>query len=166
MIINHDTLASESTTNPADSSCALCTQKGGELVWTDEVIRVVAVDDPLLPGYTRVIWNSHVREMSDLSPASQQAVMQAVFCVEQTQRTHLRPDKINLASLGNMTPHLHWHIIPRWKDDPWFPDSIWEPQTDDCEVAQAWETRARMIAAEVPDYLDALKAALEEQRIS
>jgi len=36
-----------------------------------------------------------------------------------------RPDKVNLASFGNMTPHLHWHVIPRWRDDSHFPQSIW-----------------------------------------
>jgi diadenosine tetraphosphate (Ap4A) HIT family hydrolase len=37
----------------------------------------------------------------------------------------LRPDKINLASLGNMVAHLHWHVIPRFADDPHFPQPIW-----------------------------------------
>jgi diadenosine tetraphosphate (Ap4A) HIT family hydrolase len=38
---------------------------------------------------------------------------------------------MNLASLGNMTPHLHWHVIPRWRDDRHFPGPIWgSPQRD------------------------------------
>jgi diadenosine tetraphosphate (Ap4A) HIT family hydrolase len=37
----------------------------------------------------------------------------------------MHPDKINLASLGNMTPHLHWHVIPRFKQDKHFPQPIW-----------------------------------------
>jgi len=37
----------------------------------------------------------------------------------------MQPTKINLASLGNQVPHLHWHIIPRYEDDPFFPESIW-----------------------------------------
>ena len=45
--------------------------------------------------------------------------------MEAALRDMLDPDKINLASLGNMTPHLHWHVIPRWRDDPHFPGSIW-----------------------------------------
>jgi diadenosine tetraphosphate (Ap4A) HIT family hydrolase len=35
------------------------------------------------------------------------------------------PDKVNLAALGNMVPHLHWHIIPRFKEDVFFPGSVW-----------------------------------------
>jgi hypothetical protein len=51
--------------------------------------------------------------------------MNVVFAVEAAVREIARPDKINLASLGNVVPHLHWHVIPRWADDPHFPDAIW-----------------------------------------
>ncbi|GAB3263890.1 hypothetical protein GCM10027296_39740 [Chitinimonas naiadis] len=51
--------------------------------------------------------------------------MNAVWAVEEVLRHELQPDKINLASLGNVVPHLHWHIIPRWRDDPHFPSPIW-----------------------------------------
>ena len=36
-----------------------------------------------------------------------------------------KPEKINLASLGNKTPHIHWHIIARFMNDNFFPESIW-----------------------------------------
>jgi diadenosine tetraphosphate (Ap4A) HIT family hydrolase len=37
----------------------------------------------------------------------------------------MHPDKVNIAALGNMTPHIHWHVIPRFKDDVFFPGSAW-----------------------------------------
>jgi diadenosine tetraphosphate (Ap4A) HIT family hydrolase len=73
----------------------------------------------------RVIWNRHVREMTELDRAQRQALMAAVFAVEQALREALSPHKINLASLGNVTPHLHWHVIPRYRDDRHFPNPIW-----------------------------------------
>jgi diadenosine tetraphosphate (Ap4A) HIT family hydrolase len=52
-----------------------------------------------------------------------------VFAVEGSLRATLAPDKVNVASLGNLTPHLHWHVIPRFADDPHFPHSVWaQPQ--------------------------------------
>jgi diadenosine tetraphosphate (Ap4A) HIT family hydrolase len=45
--------------------------------------------------------------------------------VERALRNELQPDKINLASLGNMVPHLHWHVIARFSDDAHFPSPIW-----------------------------------------
>jgi diadenosine tetraphosphate (Ap4A) HIT family hydrolase len=54
--------------------------------------------------------------------------MAIVFAVEQVLRELLQPEKINLASLGNQVPHLHWHVIPRFSDDAHFPDPIWAPR--------------------------------------
>jgi len=63
--------------------------------------------------------------MTDLKEDEQQEMMRVVFAVEATLRKLLNPDKINLASLGNMTPHVHWHVIPRWHEDRCFPNPIW-----------------------------------------
>ena len=105
--------------------CELCEAEGGHLVLSNEFLRVVLVDDPDFPGFARVIWNDHAREMSDLATADQQRLMQAVFAVERAQRAVLAPAKVNLASLGNVTPHLHWHVIPRFADDSHFPQPVW-----------------------------------------
>jgi diadenosine tetraphosphate (Ap4A) HIT family hydrolase len=51
--------------------------------------------------------------------------MDAVTLLEQTLRARLQPDKINLASLGNVVPHLHWHVIARWRWDAFWPHSVW-----------------------------------------
>jgi diadenosine tetraphosphate (Ap4A) HIT family hydrolase len=48
-------------------SCELCEQSGGEVLWQDERCRIVLVDDPNYAGFCRVIWQQHVREMTDLA---------------------------------------------------------------------------------------------------
>jgi diadenosine tetraphosphate (Ap4A) HIT family hydrolase len=106
-------------------SCELCETSGGELLWKDDFCRVVLVDDPHYPGFCRVILNRHVAEMTDLNEREQLQLMKIVFVVEAALREALCPDKVNLASLGNMTPHLHWHVIPRFADDRHFPNPIW-----------------------------------------
>ena len=105
--------------------CELCSRTGGELLWQDSRLRVVYVEEPGYPGYCRVIWEAHVKEMTDLSEAERSHFMDVVFAVESVLREQLYPDKINLASLGNVVPHLHWHVIPRYLDDPHFPQPIW-----------------------------------------
>ena len=105
--------------------CDLCRDIGGILLWENASFRIVRVDEPDYPGYCRVIWNAHVREMSDLPQTDQTLLLQVLMAVEGVIRAVCAPDKINLASLGNMTPHLHWHIIPRWQDDRHFPQPIW-----------------------------------------
>ena len=94
-------------------------------MWRDEWCRVVSVGDVDYPGFLRVIWQMHVREMTDLDPAAQQHLLRVVLAVEKLLRAELAPDKINLATLGNQVPHLHWHVIPRFVDDAHFPDPVW-----------------------------------------
>ena len=87
--------------------------------------RVTLINDQHLPGYCRVESLEHITEMTDMETLKQNLCMSIVFKVESVIRSFLQPEKINLASLGNITPHLHWHIIPRYSNDSYFPDSIW-----------------------------------------
>jgi len=105
--------------------CPLCSPTNEEVLWSDAFCRVIWVDDVHYPGFCRVILNQHVKEMTDLPPAERLRLMNVVFAVETAVREVAQPDKINLASLGNVVPHLHWHVIPRWADDVNFPDAIW-----------------------------------------
>ncbi len=106
-------------------ACEFCGSPGGEVVWENALCRVVMVAEPDYPGYCRIILNRHLREMTDLPQKERAQLMNVVFAVESALRCLYRPDKINLASLGNMTPHVHWHLIPRWRDDRHFPNPIW-----------------------------------------
>lgn len=106
-------------------NCVLCKTDGAEVIYRSAKWRVLIVDDDSLPGFCRVVLNDHATEMTDLPTIERDAFMTVVWLVEQAVRDAMQPDKINLASLGNMVPHLHWHIIPRYKDDATFPDAIW-----------------------------------------
>ena len=118
---------------PATSAaaCAFCTQDGGTIIWKDGFARVVLVGDADHPGFCRVILNAHEKEMTDLSDADVTRLMRLVFAVERSLRILLSPEKINLASLGNMVPHLHWHVIPRFAGDPHFPNAVWSAKARD-----------------------------------
>jgi diadenosine tetraphosphate (Ap4A) HIT family hydrolase len=109
-------------------NCPLCDTPGGTVLWQDEFCRIVLADEPDYPGFLRVILNAHVKEMTDLPAAAQQALLRVVLAAETALREVMAPDKINLASLGNVVPHLHWHVIPRFADDPHFPNPVWGEQ--------------------------------------
>lgn len=110
---------------PNTMTCELCANPGGELLWQDDFCRVVLVNDADYPGFCRVILKRHVKEMTDMEERERARLMTVVFAVELVVRRTLQPDKINLASLGNVVPHLHWHVIPRFADDRHFPNPIW-----------------------------------------
>src|SRR5262249_13541235 len=99
------------------------------------------------PGFLRVIVNRHVREMTDLE--ERERLMRVVFACEAALRSLYQPHKVNLASLGNVVPHLHWHVIARFRDDAHFPDPIWAvPRRESApRVAVSDEDLARAIMA-------------------
>jgi diadenosine tetraphosphate (Ap4A) HIT family hydrolase len=67
-----------------------------------------------------------VAEMTDLPPSDRSHLMSIVLAVEAALRALLDPHKMNLASLGNQVPHLHWHVVPRFADDSHFPRPVWD----------------------------------------
>lgn len=120
-----------------DPACELCTLAIVP-VYRDDKLAVILVDDVAYPGFCRVIWHAHVKEITDLSPADRMLLNDAVWHVELAQREVLGPGKVNVASLGNMTPHIHWHVIPRFADDAHFPNPVWSAavrQTDEPVLA-------------------------------
>ena len=135
--------------------CELCHGAGGRLLWQNGLCRVVCVDEPGLPGFLRVVLNRHEREMTDLPAPEQARLMAVVFAVEAHVRLSLEPDKMNLASLGNMTPHLHWHVIPRWRDDRYFPGPVWSAPRHGAPVPAARAEAATRMADTLPGALAA-----------
>ena len=105
--------------------CALCEGTGGVVVFEGTKFRVVRALEAGFPAFYRVVWSEHVKEFSDLAPADRSLCMDAVMQVEETLRAHLSPAKVNLAALGNMVPHLHWHIVARFEWDSHFPAPVW-----------------------------------------
>jgi diadenosine tetraphosphate (Ap4A) HIT family hydrolase len=106
-------------------ACPLCQPSPHPILWQDDFCRVILLEDPDYPAYCRVELGAHIKEITDLSPLERARIMKTVFAVETSIREVIQPDKINLASLGNKTPHLHWHVIPRFENDKHFPNSHW-----------------------------------------
>jgi diadenosine tetraphosphate (Ap4A) HIT family hydrolase len=46
------------------------------------------------------------------------------------------PDRMNYASLGNVVPHLHWHLVPRYKSDPRWGAPIYTSNLADMPVTR------------------------------
>lgn len=107
------------------SNCSLCDSVGGFWLLEKNGWRVVRAQEENYPAFYRVISNSHMAEWSELSPEARAAGMDLVVGVEEVLRAQLQPRKINLASLGNVVPHLHWHIIARFDWDSHYPDPVW-----------------------------------------
>jgi diadenosine tetraphosphate (Ap4A) HIT family hydrolase len=110
---------------PRQLGCELCEHHGGVLVAQGPVWRVIRVVDADFPAFYRVIWAAHVAEFTDLLATERALCLEVVCNVEAVLREQLAPTKINLASLGNVVPHLHWHVIARFAWDSHFPQPVW-----------------------------------------
>ena len=141
-----------------DPDCPLCQEDGGALLWRGPHLRVIEVNDPDYPGFTRVIWNGHLAEMTSLSAHGRELLMKAVYVVEETQQAILSPDKINLASLGNMVPHLHCTPLARRPPFP-RPDLGPGPRRKGAEPAEL-KARLARTQAQLPRYRDRLVEAM------
>lgn len=130
------------------AACEFCSSPGGAVLWQNDLCRVVRVDEPDYPGFCRVILKRHAREMGDLQEGEREGLMAVVFAVEAAVRETMKPDKMNLASLGNMTPHVHWHVVPRFQDDRHFPNPIWAaPKRDRAVPEERVRVAAGIVAA-------------------
>ena len=143
-------------TNPAiepNPACPLCHESGGRLVWqgmrAGGALRVIHAEEAGFPAFYRVVWAAHVAEFSDLSAEQRQWCMDAVVAVELALRGITpAPRKINVAALGNMVPHLHWHVIARYSDDSHFPGSVWAAVQRESNTALEAELATQLPAAE------------------
>ncbi|MSM39971.1 MAG: HIT domain-containing protein [Geobacter sp.] len=129
--------------------CPMCTK------WDDEPELHIAEfkhcfvllnQDQFFPGYTFVFTRSHVTELFHLSPQVRSAVMEEVNVVAAALYNAFSPAKINYELLGNMVPHMHWHLVPRFTDDPLWPRPIWsEPHEPVILSAEQYRKRIGII---------------------
>ncbi len=133
------------------SGCPLCREEGGLLLWRDgawRVVRALGAEVAAAPAWYRVIASAHVAEWSDLDPAAQARAMALVTAVERCLRQTLAPTKINLAALGNVVPHLHWHVMARFDWDSHFPAPVWAAPQRTADPARLAALHARLAACD------------------
>ncbi len=135
------------------TDCQMCRK------WDDDAdLRIVELAqcyvllnrDQFFPGYTFVFAKGHVTELFHLDQPTRMAVMEEVSAVAAVLYNVFRPDKINYELLGNMVPHMHWHLVPRFAGDPLWPRPIWsEPHEPVILPAEAYAERIGAIQKEL-----------------
>lgn len=87
---------------------------------------VIAGDHQFFPGYCVVIARNHIREMHNMSEEDASELFGDVLNVGRLIAKGFKSFKMNYASLGNVHEHLHWHVIPRQRDEADFRDHPWK----------------------------------------
>ena len=108
--------------------CPLCAKwaeepefRVAELEWSFVLLN----RDQFFPCYCFVVAKDHVTELFHLDPAERTIMVEEISAVAAALAAVFRPDKVNYELLGNMVPHMHWHLVPRFRSDPLWPRPIW-----------------------------------------
>ena len=141
-----------------ETGCPFCEGAGARVVVQGGRWRVIHAQEAGFPAFYRVVWQDHVRELSQLPRADRIACLDVVTTIEGLMLRHLAPAKVNLATLGNMAPHLHWHVVARFVWDSHFPAPVWAPAQREADAARLRELEQRLPAFE-DDLLAALSRA-------
>lgn len=107
--------------------CPLCADpsKGMELVADLTMTRAYLQKSASFRGYCILVLKRHAVELDDLSPEERSALMEDVARVGHAIRRVCQPTKLNYEILGNVVPHIHVHVIPRYTTDPTWDRAAW-----------------------------------------
>ncbi len=123
------------------SECIFCKIVGGEIpavkVYEDDQVLAFMDINPLNNGHTLIIPKKHAETILEIDPDELAAVMKTAQRIAQAIQKALNPDGITVIQLnrraaGQVIPHLHVHLIPRWEGDE-LQISRWEPVAGDME---------------------------------
>jgi len=93
--------------------------------------------DQYFQGYSFVTLRWHEEELYNLSDKDRKSFLEDMSKVAQALSRTFSPDKMNYELLGNGMPHLHWHLIPRFKTDPFWGRPIWTGSRKQKRLARA-----------------------------
>jgi diadenosine tetraphosphate (Ap4A) HIT family hydrolase len=77
--------------------------------------------------------------------------MEEVSTVAKALHNQFQPEKINYELLGNMVPHIHWHLVPRFSHDPLWPRPIWAETHEELTLSsEEYRQRSLLIRQALP----------------
>lgn len=75
--------------------------------------------------WLKIFTRTRRKEFSECTREEKEMIWECLDSIEKEMLVYFKPDKINIASFGNMLPHVHWHIMARYKEDSYFPEPMW-----------------------------------------
>jgi len=75
--------------------------------------------------WIKIFTNENYKELSECPKEIKDEIYNTLDIVEKEMIKYFNPDKINIASFGNYVPHVHFHVMARFKNDSFFPESMW-----------------------------------------
>ena len=126
------------------ADCLMCTRlsDNGPLFVADlPSSRVYFNEDQFFPGWVFVVLKRHAVELYELDPVERAALIEDVARVARALARVYRPIKMNYELLGNLVPHIHWHLVPRLEGDPEPQGPVWRVEHEPCPLPPGQASR-------------------------
>lgn len=85
--------------------------------------------------WLKIFTTEQYKELTDAPKKLRKTLYEVMECIEEEMRSFYQPEKINIAAFGNYLPHLHIHVMARFKEDSFFPEPMWGVQQRESELA-------------------------------
>ncbi len=85
---------------------------------------LLLMNNAALPWFILVPRTS-TTELCDLEPDVHQQLFEEVNLIARLVRAEFVIDKLNIATLGNIVPQMHIHVVGRRRDDYCWPGGVW-----------------------------------------
>ena len=138
----------------AARACGICSiiegiRAGTFVDWVAELPRswLTLGDAQFYRGYCVLLAKRHVTELHAMPRGEVHELLDEILAVGRTLAEVLKPLKLNYECLGNQEPHVHWHIFPRYRNDPMRLAPVWLRAETERKVSLEKSDRDELIAA-------------------
>ena len=108
-------------------------------------------------GYCILIYDvNHVTRIDQLPDNQWLKLARDIHVAETAIFKAMQPDHVNIASIGMIVPHLHWHIIPRYVGDARWGGPIWTTDLDDMAMVKLQEEDYISIIRRINEAIDGI----------
>ncbi|MCT7609592.1 HIT family protein [Aliarcobacter butzleri] len=102
------------------------------LLFKNKLIKI-EVENSEIP-WLKIFTNEPIKEFSFCDTKIKEEIWKYLDLIEKEMLEYFKPDKINIASFGNYVPHVHFHIMARFKEDSFFPEPMWGKKQRDSNL--------------------------------
>ncbi|MGB5920036.1 MULTISPECIES: HIT family protein [unclassified Arcobacter] len=93
------------------------------MIYENNLIKV-EIEKSEIP-WLKIFTQKDLKEFSECNQETKMEILRALDIIEKKMIKYFNPEKINIASFGNYVPHVHFHIMARFKEDSYFPEPMW-----------------------------------------
>ncbi len=92
-------------------------------IYKNELIKI-EIEESEIP-WLKIFTNKSIKEFSQCDNQTKLEIFRCLDIIEKEMLSYYKPEKINIASFGNYVPHVHFHVMARFKEDSYFPEPMW-----------------------------------------